>query len=294
MPFLRNVTRGRGVPEERLAAVAEHYQHFGGVSPINASNRALLAALRTELDCARHRPAAVLGQPELEAVRRRRRRGRCATTGCGGRSCSRPVRRRRTRDAGSTARTWRSARGRRRRRARAGQAAALLRPPRLHRRQRRRRAAAHRRRCPPSARRRPPGVHRPLDPGVDERRRPGRSATACTSGSSARRRAWSPRPCAGPGPSSTWCGSRARARRRCRGSSRTSTTTCARSSADGRTAVVVCPTGFVSDHVEVLWDLDTEARETAAELGMAFVRAAHGRHPPGLRRRDAANWSQEQ
>jgi ferrochelatase len=50
MPFLRNVTRGRGVPESRLAEVAEHYQHFGGVSPINAQNRALIAALRTEFD----------------------------------------------------------------------------------------------------------------------------------------------------------------------------------------------------------------------------------------------------
>ena len=48
MPFLRNVTRGRGVPEERLAEVAGHYQYFGGVSPINAQCRALLAALRVE------------------------------------------------------------------------------------------------------------------------------------------------------------------------------------------------------------------------------------------------------
>jgi ferrochelatase len=50
MPFLRNVVRGRGVPDERLLAVAEHYQHFGGVSPINAQCRELLAALRVELD----------------------------------------------------------------------------------------------------------------------------------------------------------------------------------------------------------------------------------------------------
>lgn len=49
MPFLRNVTRGRGIPDERLAEVAEHYQHFGGRSPINDQNRALLAALRAEL-----------------------------------------------------------------------------------------------------------------------------------------------------------------------------------------------------------------------------------------------------
>jgi len=48
MPFLRNVTRGRGVPEERLAAVAEHYYEFGGVSPINQQCRDLLAAVRAD------------------------------------------------------------------------------------------------------------------------------------------------------------------------------------------------------------------------------------------------------
>lgn len=48
LPFLQNVTRGRGVPPERLAEVAEHYHSFGGVSPINEQCRQLLAALRTE------------------------------------------------------------------------------------------------------------------------------------------------------------------------------------------------------------------------------------------------------
>jgi ferrochelatase len=44
--------------------------------------------------------------------------------------------------------------------------------------------------------------------------------------------------------------------------------------------VVVCPTGFVSDHVEVIWDLDTEARATAQRLGLPFARAATaGTHP---------------
>ncbi|MGB3352456.1 MAG: ferrochelatase [Mycobacterium sp.] len=49
MPFLENVTRGRGIPRERLASVAEHYLHFGGVSPINGINRDLIAAIETEL-----------------------------------------------------------------------------------------------------------------------------------------------------------------------------------------------------------------------------------------------------
>jgi protoporphyrin/coproporphyrin ferrochelatase len=44
-PFLENVTRGRNVPPERLDDVAEHYQHFGGVSPINGINRALITQL---------------------------------------------------------------------------------------------------------------------------------------------------------------------------------------------------------------------------------------------------------
>ncbi|GAB3604908.1 ferrochelatase [Conyzicola nivalis] len=50
IPFLRNVTRGRGIPEERLEEVAHHYRAFGGVSPINDQNRELKAALEAELE----------------------------------------------------------------------------------------------------------------------------------------------------------------------------------------------------------------------------------------------------
>lgn len=49
MPFLENVLRGKPVPRERMLEVAEHYQHFGGVSPINEQNRQLIAALKLEL-----------------------------------------------------------------------------------------------------------------------------------------------------------------------------------------------------------------------------------------------------
>ena len=49
LPFLRNVTRGKNVPEERLVEVGEHYYHFGGRSPINEQNLALMDALRAEL-----------------------------------------------------------------------------------------------------------------------------------------------------------------------------------------------------------------------------------------------------
>ncbi|HUE71121.1 MAG TPA: ferrochelatase [Pirellulaceae bacterium] len=48
MPFLENVTRGRNIPRQRLLEVAEHYHHFGGKSPINDQNRALMAALKTQ------------------------------------------------------------------------------------------------------------------------------------------------------------------------------------------------------------------------------------------------------
>ncbi|PWC05737.1 ferrochelatase [Agromyces badenianii] len=49
IPFLRNVTSGRGIPDERLEEVAHHYRHFGGTSPINAQNRRLKASLEAEL-----------------------------------------------------------------------------------------------------------------------------------------------------------------------------------------------------------------------------------------------------
>src|SRR5687767_10844794 len=48
-PFLENVVRGRNVPRERLLGVAQHYEMFGGVSPINQQNRNLIAALKEEL-----------------------------------------------------------------------------------------------------------------------------------------------------------------------------------------------------------------------------------------------------
>ncbi|MFD9036479.1 ferrochelatase [Streptomyces sp. NPDC059567] len=50
VPFLENVTRGRGIPKDRLKEVGQHYFLFGGVSPINDQNRALLDALRAEFE----------------------------------------------------------------------------------------------------------------------------------------------------------------------------------------------------------------------------------------------------
>ena len=50
MPFLENVLQGKRVPRERMLEVAKHYYHFGGISPINSQNRALIAALEKQLN----------------------------------------------------------------------------------------------------------------------------------------------------------------------------------------------------------------------------------------------------
>ena len=50
VPFLENVTRGRGIPRERLEVVGEHYYHFGGVSPLNALNREIIDHVSGELE----------------------------------------------------------------------------------------------------------------------------------------------------------------------------------------------------------------------------------------------------
>jgi ferrochelatase len=52
MPFLENVTRGRGVPRERLAKVAEHYYAFGGISPINGQCRDMVEAIKADFGAA--------------------------------------------------------------------------------------------------------------------------------------------------------------------------------------------------------------------------------------------------
>jgi ferrochelatase len=49
IPFLENVLRGRNVPRERMLAVAEHYYHFDGKSPINQQTRDLISAIKDEL-----------------------------------------------------------------------------------------------------------------------------------------------------------------------------------------------------------------------------------------------------
>ena len=61
IPFLENVLRGRNVPRERMLAVAEHYYHFDGKSPINQQTRDLIAAIKDELA----QPEFTRGRPKL-------------------------------------------------------------------------------------------------------------------------------------------------------------------------------------------------------------------------------------
>ena len=64
LPFMRNATRGRGIPDERLLEVSEHYLMFGGASPINERNDELMDALRAELS-PRHVPDRVEVVPTI-------------------------------------------------------------------------------------------------------------------------------------------------------------------------------------------------------------------------------------
>ena len=157
MPFLENVTRGRGIPPERLADVAEHYLHFGGVSPINGINRELIdAAMRGATSTCRCTSATATGSRTSRTPSRP-----CGTTGFAARRCSPRRRGAATPAARSTSRTSRRARAAAgERRAGTGEAAPVLRPSAVrgdvHRRDRRGRADAARDR----ARRCPAGVHR--------------------------------------------------------------------------------------------------------------------------------------
>ena len=264
-PFLENVTRGRGVPPERLDAVEEHYRHFGGVSPLRrpqprARGRAAGVAPTSRCTLGNRNWHPMVEDTVAQMARDGVARALVfATSAYGGYSACRQYHediararkavggraRRRFGGCGTSSTTRRSSRANADAlrtalgRARAGRAGwcsprTRCRWPPTRARARQARGTGTRGRSP-----RPPG---------SSRRRSGSRST-------------------------TWCGSRARARRRCRGWSRTFSTTSTRWRPRERPAVVVAPVGFVSDHVEVVWDLDTEARDRAAELGIGFARA---------------------
>lgn len=272
-PFLENVTRGRGVPPERLDAVARHYLHFGGVSPINALNRAIIARIESEFASAGIELPVYFGNrnwhPMIEATVARmrddgvRRALVFATSAWGGYSGCRQYHE-------DIARA----------RAAAGDAAPELVKLRQYydhpllidafaeaiREARARlpgpvRADA---RLVLTAHSVPAAADAAAGPAAGGGRLYSRQVVeaarlcAAAAGFDAFDLVWQSR--SGP-PQVPWLapdicdhlGTLAVA---------------------GTEAVVACPVGFVSDHLEVVWDLDTEARNRAAELGIAFVRAA--------------------
>ena len=279
LPFLRNVTRGRGVPELRLQEVAAHYRHFHGVSPINARNRDLIAALRTEF--AAHgidlpiywgnrnwKPyvADAVRQMRDDGVRRALVLATSATASYS--SC------RQYREDMAQARAVSGAGAPELVKLRHffdhpgfvaanldGLRAALLTLPEADRDSARLVFTAH---SLPTAMNEASG---PAANGLyaAQQRETARLVATLARGVDAEfDLVWQSR--SGP-PQLPWLepdvGDHLRAL-----------------AESGEQAVVICPTGFVADHLEVLWDLDVQARQTAAELGLRFVRAATaGTHP---------------
>ncbi|WP_407657332.1 ferrochelatase [Jatrophihabitans endophyticus] len=279
MPFLRNVTRGRGIPDERLAEVAEHYQHFHGVSPINAQNRALIDALGPALAERGLDMPIYWGNRNwkpyvADAVRQMRDDGvhralvfaTSATTSYSGCRQYRDDLDQARRVSGEGApvlvklRHYFDHPGFVAANA-AGVRAALETLPAEH------RATA---RLVFTAHSIPESMNDASGPEADglyvkQHRETARLVTEQLRGPGADfDLVWQSR--SGP-PQVPWLEPDVNDHLRAL-------------AADGVQAVVVAPTGFVSDHVEVRWDLDNEAAETAAEVGVHFGRAyTAGTHP---------------
>ncbi|MGY1632793.1 ferrochelatase [Geodermatophilus sp. SYSU D01186] len=277
MPFLENVTRGRGIPRERLEAVAEHYHHFGGVSPINDQNKALIAAVEAELAAAGADLPVYWGNrnwaPYVEDTWRQMAEdgvehvyvfatsAYASASGC--RQYHEDVARARA-AFGPGAPTaeklphYFDAPGFVRANADA-LAAALASLPEDVQDGARLVATAHSIPDAMAAVAGPDGHAYEAELTAAARQvvdavAPGRSFDLV----------WQSR--SGP-PSVPWLEPDVNDHLRALAEA-------------GETAVVLFPVGFVSDHLEVVWDLDNEARETAAELGLAFARAGTaGTHP---------------
>ena len=277
MPFLETVTKGRNVPRERLEAVAEHYALFDGVSPINAQNRALISGAPSRVARARDRPADLRRQPQLAPVPRRHD----PRHGSRRRRASARVLHHRIQQLlelpAVPGEHPRGADGARRRGAgdldslrafynhpgfvEAG--AELLRAA-LERIPASRRARAH---VAFTAHSIPLAMAR----GCRYEAQLAEAARLVADGAAHLST-----------PSST----RAAAARRARPWLEPDVCDHLRGLAErGVEDVVLSPLGFVSDHIEVLYDLDVEASRLASELGLELVRAPRGRHPPGVRRR---------
>ncbi|MCY7343327.1 MAG: ferrochelatase [Pseudonocardia sp.] len=267
-PFLENVTRGRGIPPERLDAVEEHYQHFGGISPINARNRELIAAVRERTDLpvyfGNRNWHPVVENTVAEMARDGVRRALVfATSAYGGYSACRQYHEdiaRARKAVGDDAPelvklrhffdhpAFVTANADAVRAARAQLPAEVRDAARLV-------FTAHS--VPESA---DAAAGPPEDGGHRYSTQVAEAARLIAADLDVAEHdvVWQSR--SGP-PQVPWLGPDI-----------VDHLDAVRSA--GAPAVIVAPVGFVSDHVEVIWDLDTEARDRAAELGMDFARAA--------------------
>lgn len=284
LPFLRNVTRGRGIPPERLETVARHYEHFHGVSPINARNRELIAALRAEFDANQIALPIYWGNRNwkpyvAEAVRQMRddkveRALVLTTSATASYSACRQYREdmaqaRAVAGPGSPELVklrhffdhpgFVAANA-------AGVRAALGSLPSPERHGARLVFTAH---SIPTSMNDSSGPDALSDTGGGlyeaQQRETARLVAELVRGAGAEfDLAWQSR----SGPASVpWLEPDINDQLRAL-------------AASGTTAVVLAPTGFVADHLEVQWDLDHEARATADEVGLHFARAATaGTHP---------------
>ena len=267
-PFLENVTRGRGIPPERLDDVAQHYLHFGGASPINGINRALIDEIRAELADRGEQLPVYFGnrnwEPYLEdAVAAMksdglRRAAVFATSAWGGYSgCAQYqeditraraavgegapelVKLRQFFDHPLLVQMFADA---------IAEAAATL--PESLRGDARLVFTAHSiplraaNRCGPDLYQRQVGYAAGL--------------VAAAAGYPDHDQVWQSR--SGP-PQVPWLEPDVAEH-------------LSALSAAGAKAVIVCPIGFVADHIEVVWDLDNELREQAGDLGIALARAS--------------------
>ncbi|MCB9408171.1 ferrochelatase [Mycolicibacterium sp.] len=278
MPFLENVTRGRGIPRERLESVAEHYYHFDGVSPINGINRALIDQIRAEL-AARGEDLPVyfgnrnsapfvedtVAQMKTDGVTRA---AVFSTSAWGGYSGCAQYQEDITRARGSVGEgapelvklrqyfdhpllveMFADA---------VAEAAATL--PESLRGQARLVFTAHS--IPLRAENR-------CGPNLYERQvRHTSSLVAAAAGYTDYDVVWQSR--SGP-PQVPWLEPDVGDHLSVLAES-------------GTTAVIVCPVGFVADHIEVIWDLDSELAEQAAELGVALARATTPNSQPRFAR----------
>jgi ferrochelatase len=281
MPFLRNVTAGRGIPDERLVEVSKHYQHFGGVSPITSQNEALIEAIKIELAARGHDLPVYFGNRNwspyvTDAV---------AAMSADGINHAAVL-------ATSAASSYSGCRQYRQDLAAASAKVAATGAP-VPRLTKIRHYFDH------------PGF---IEANVDAVRAalgqlPEAARESARLVFTAHSIPESMNASSGPSGGLYLTEQQATARlvaERIRGTgaefdlvwqSRSGPPQVPWLTPDindhlrelaqaGTTAVVVAPTGFISDHIEVLWDLDNEAAETAAELGLQFARAATaGTHP---------------